>query len=330
MKYSIVIPVFNEEKNIPLLLPMLTSALVELPPSEIIIVDDGSRDGTFEALKKEGKNIPTLRVIRLYKNSGQTAALQAGIDSATTDIIVTLDGDTENNPYDIPALLAKLGEGYDVVSGWRQNRWSDQKLLRRLPSRLANSLISKITGLPLHDYGCTLKAYRTEILRPVRLYGEMHRFIPAFASWYGARVTEIPVSYQPRKFGKSNYGFSRVFRVLLDLLLIRFLERYMHRPIHFFGKIGTYALLIGGVSGCTAIGLKIIHSRDFVETPLPIFSAMFIIIGLQFILMGILAEIVMRTYYESQNRTTYMIRETFHTGRVHHHALDKGLHSKER
>ncbi len=309
MKLSIVIPLFNEAPSVSHLVDALKNALAKQSKYEIIIVDDGSKDATWNELSKCGETFPELKSIRLFRNAGQTTALQAGIDASSGEIVVTLDGDLENNPADIDRLLEKLDEGYDVVSGWRKDRWKGNTFTRRIPSKIANALISYMTGLKLHDYGCTLKAYRREYLTPLRLYGEMHRFIPAYASWYGARIAEIPVRYTPRRFGKSHYGMGRIFRVLLDLLLIRFLEKYMHRPIHFFGGAGAISLAIGGVAGFLAIVLKIIHLRDFVSTPLPIFSAMFLIIGIQFILMGILAEILMRTYFESQGRTTYIIRE---------------------
>lgn len=307
---SVVVPVFNERENIEPLAVELSRALAELAvPFEILIVDDGSTDGTFEELRRVASATPGLRAVRFSRNFGQTAALAAGIARARYGVIVTIDGDLENDPADIKTVLAKLNEGYDIVSGWRRSRWADQKLTRRLPSRVANWLISKISGVYLHDYGCTLKAYRTEVVNTVKLYGDMHRFIPAYAQWRGARVVEVPVGYRPRKFGKSKYGFSRTFRVLLDLVFMKFLLSYMNRPIHFFGGIGLASLLLGFLAAGWAIALKVLGLRTFVATPLPIFSALFTIVGFQFLVMGVLAEIIMRTYYESQKKTTYDVRE---------------------
>jgi dolichol-phosphate mannosyltransferase len=308
-RLSVLVPVYNESQSLPGLFNALSQALAGQAPYEIILIDDGSHDDSFAVMCRAAAADPAIKVLRFFHNTGQTAALQAGIDYAQGEIIVTIDSDLENDPADIPRLLAKLDEGYDIVSGWRQNRWKKNRFTRRLPSLIANQLISRITGVHLNDYGCTLKAYRSRILKQLRLYGEMHRFIPAYGAWYGARVTEMPVGYAPRKFGRSNYGISRTFRVLLDLLLIRFLRRYLHRPIHFFGGIGALTLALGFIAGGTSVFLKFVHLRDFVETPLPIFSALLIIVGVQFILMGILAEIMMRTYFESQRRSSYTIRD---------------------
>jgi glycosyltransferase involved in cell wall biosynthesis len=224
-------------------------------------------------------------------------------------VLIPMDADLENDPADIAKLLEKLDEGYDVVSGWRRDRWKGHFLTRKLPSVTANWLISFITGVHLHDYGCTLKVYRADVFRDIKLYGEMHRFIPAYASWRGARVGEIAVNHRPRKYGTSNYGISRSFRVLLDLLLIRFLFRYMNRPIHFFGTVGFASLALGGLAGFGAIVLKF-YGISLISTPLPVLSALFIIVGMQFIGMGILAEMLMRVYYESQDKTPHTIRET--------------------
>ncbi len=311
MKLSIVLPVYNEAKSLPQLFEELTQVLATLPHSwEIVAVNDGSKDNTYEVLRGLAKKDTRIKAIDFLVNAGQTAALRAGIDHATGDILVPMDSDLENDPADIPHLLAKLDEGFDVVSGWRKDRWQGSFVTRKMPSTLANWLISRITNTHLHDYGCTLKAYRAEVIKDTMLYGEMHRFIPAYASWRGAKVTEIVVNHRPRKFGKSNYGISRTFRVLLDLLLIRFLHKYMSRPIHFFGGVGFISLGLGTLAGCAAIVLKVLDLRSFVATPLPTFSALFIIVGVQFIGMGILAEMLMRIYYESQKKMPYTVRES--------------------
>ncbi len=306
---SAVFPVYNERENINPLVERLLSVLGRREELfELIGVDDGSRDRSFEELTRIAGREPRLKVIQFSRNFGQTAALAAGIAAARGDVIVTIDSDLENDPEDIPRLLEKLKEGYDVVSGWRQGRWNDRVLARKLPSLIANWLISRIGGLRLHDYGCTLKAYRREAIAGVPLYGEMHRFIPAYLYWKGARVAEIPVKYRPRIHGTSKYGLSRIFRVVLDLLLIKFLTRYMNRPIHFFGGVGLFAFFIGCAAGTGAVMLKIISGRSLIRTPLPILSALFIIVGIQLIIMGVLAEMVMRTYYESQKKTPYHIK----------------------
>jgi glycosyltransferase involved in cell wall biosynthesis len=278
-KLSIITPIYNEEKNIPLLFNELTFALGKITPDyEIIAVNDGSKDESFKALSEAAKKDARFKVVNFRMNRGQTAAISAGIEHSSGEILVTIDSDLENDPKDIARLLEKMEEGYDVVSGWRKDRWKGSYLKRKLPSMTANWLISKITRVPLHDYGCILKAYKREVIADTRLYGEMHRFIPAYASWHGARVAEIEVSQRQRIHGKSNYGFSRTFKVLLDLVLVRFLDKYMNKPIHFFGGIGFVASFLGIISGLLSVFLKIIGSRDFVETPLPIFSALLIIL----------------------------------------------------
>lgn len=310
MKLSIVIPVYNEAGNLEALLKELFSVLSETESSyEIIAVDDSSRDESFTILSQIAALRKELKVIRFQANFGQTAAISSGIAHSLGEIIVLMDSDLENDPHDIPKLLEKIGGGYDVVSGWRKERWKKRFLTRKLPSICANWLISKITGVKLHDYGCTLKAYRREVLTGVQLYGEMHRFIPAYAYWRGAKVTEISVNFRERLAGKSNYGISRTVSVLLDLVLIKFLDKYMNKPMHFFGGIGLSSFLLGLVAGSSAIALKILGMRDFVETPLPILTALFIVVGVQLIVMGVIAEILMRTYYESQNKRPYHIKE---------------------
>lgn len=310
MKLSIILPIYNEAKSIPQLLKELTEVLSALPHEyEIIAVNDGSKDESITTLTTSAKQDSHIKVIDFLVNTGQTAALRAGIDHATGDVLIPMDSDLENDPKDIIKLLDKLREGFDVVSGWRQGRWKGSYFTRKLPSMTANFLISRITRVHLHDYGCTLKAYKREVLSDVKLYGEMHRFIPAYASWRGASVTEVVVHHRPRKYGKSNYGIGRSFRVLLDLLLIRFLFQFMNRPIHFFGSIGFISLALGVLAGLLAIFLRLVYDMSLITTPLPTFSTLLVIVGVQFIGMGILAEILMRIYYESQDKTPYTIRE---------------------
>lgn len=309
VEVSVVIPVFNEEENIPRLLEKLDSVLAGLNKScEIVIIDDGSRDGTFAVLKGLREKFGKLRIVRLRTNFGQTAALAAGFDQAKGEIIITMDGDLQNDPEDIPKLLDKVEEGYDVVSGWRRRR-KDPFISRRLPSILANKLISWITGVHLHDYGCTLKAYRREIIKHIELYGQMHRFIPALASWVGASITEVEVNHFPRRFGKSKYGISRTIAVILDLITVKFLLRYSTSPIQIFGFVG----FISGAAGfILAFYLSI--QRLFFAIPLagrPILwlAILLILIGVQFISMGLLGELQARTYHESQAKPIYIIKE---------------------
>ena len=311
MKLSIVVPVYNEARALPELFSRIQKTLAGTHyVYEIIAVDDGSTDDSWKTLTASAEKYSELRLVRFARNAGQTAALSAGISRATGDVVVPIDSDLENDPADILRLVAKIEAGSDVVSGWRKNRWADSPLQRRLPSHIANWLISKISGVYLHDYGCTLKAYRRELLLGVHLYGEMHRFIPAYASWKGAKVDELEVSYRPRPYGVSNYGISRTFRVLLDLVLLKFLTKYMNRPMHFFGGIGFGSLTIGVVCGISSIVLRVMGLRHFVETPLPVLSALFIIVGVQLVAMGVLSEMIMRTYYESQGATPYAVKET--------------------
>jgi dolichol-phosphate mannosyltransferase len=262
----------------------------------------------MDVLRASASNDRRIKVIDLKKNYGQTAAINAGIQNAKGDIIVLMDSDLENLPSDIPMMVDKLNEGYDVVSGWRKARWEGQFLTRKLPSLMANSIISKISSVKLHDYGCTLKVYRADVLSEVRLYGQMHRFIPVYCKWQGGRVTEVAVNYQPRKFGKSNYGISRTYKVILDLILIKFLEKYMQRPIHFFGGIGFLSFFAGIATFGLATYFKVTGQKDFVETPLPVFTMMFFTIGVLMILLGVVAEVLMRTYFESQNKFPFSIK----------------------
>ncbi|RYC67693.1 glycosyltransferase family 2 protein [Spirosoma sordidisoli] len=305
---SVIVPIYNESKSIPILFDTLESAIGQYD-YEIIAVNDGSKDDSLDQLRAVCTRNPRVKAINFKRNFGQTAAINAGIQHASGEVIVLIDSDLENDPNDIPNLIARLDEGYDVVSGWRQNRWKNEFLTRKLPSMTANKLISSISGVRLHDYGCTLKAYRREVIKDVTLYGQMHRFIPVYCAWQGGRVTEQPVNYQPRRFGKSNYGIFRTYKVLLDLVLIKFLEKYMQRPIHFFGGAGILAFLVAFVATLLATYFKITGEKDLVETPLPTIASMFFIVGIQLILMGVMAEILMRTYYESQHKTTYTVKE---------------------
>ncbi len=306
-RLSVVIPLFNEEENVALLLAELLGALRALGRSfEVLCVDDGSSDGTFAALSRAAEREPALRVIRFRRNFGQTAAMSAGIEAARGEVIVPMDGDLQNDPADIARLLAELEKGPDVVSGWRKER-KDRELGRKLPSRIANALISAVSGVRLHDYGCSLKAYRREVLEGVRLYGEMHRFIPVYASWQGARVTELVVNHRPRHAGRSKYGLGRTLKVLLDLLVVKFLASYLSRPIYFFGGAGLASFLGAVLSFGAAIYFKLTGAKDLVETPLPLLAVAFVLAGVVCVLMGVLAELVVRTYYESQGRRPYLV-----------------------
>ena len=310
MKLSIDIPVYNEEDNIPLLHERVHSALEDAGVSyEVIIVNDGSTDRTGDRLRSIAEKDPKLKVVNFRRNFGQTAAMMAGIDYASGDIVVGLDGDLQNDPADIPRLVAKLEEGYDVVSGWRRDR-KDAALRRNLPSRIANWLISKLSGVALHDYGCTLKAYRRDVIKGVRLYGEMHRFIPIYASWQGGLVTEIPVNHSPRIHGRSKYGLERIIKVVLDLIVVKFLASYANKPIYVFGGFGLISIGIAFVAGVLAVYLKLFQGVSFISTPLPLLVALAFITGVMSILMGLIAEIIMRTYYESQGKQVYLVRDT--------------------
>jgi glycosyltransferase involved in cell wall biosynthesis len=305
---SVIIPIFNEEKSIPILIDSLSNVLKDVD-HEIIAINDGSKDKSLDVLKEIAGNNQNLKILNFRKNSGQTAAINAGIQHATKDIFIFIDSDLENDPNDIPKLLNKLDEGFDVVSGWRKNRWKGEFITRKLPSKLANALISYVSNVKLHDYGCTLKAYRKEVIEDVILYGEMHRFIPVYCKWQGGKVSEVEVNYQPRQFGSSNYGITRTFRVVLDLVLIKFFDKYMNKPMHFFGGAGLLSLLGCIVSMMIAIFFKVTGQKDFVQTPLPLISMMFFILGILFILMGVISEMLMRTYYESQGKKSYSINE---------------------
>jgi len=306
---SIVIPIFNEEENIEALYSRLKEILEGLGVDyEIIMVDDGSTDGSFKIFKGLQAKDPLLRVVRLRRNFGQTAAFAAGFDYAQGEVIVTLDADLQNDPADIPALLAKIEEGYDVVSGWRVER-KDPFLSRRLPSMVANFLISQVTGVRLHDYGCSLKAYRREVIENIDLYGELHRFIPALASWMGISLAEVPVSHQERRFGRSKYGLSRTIKVLLDLLTVRFLLSYSTRPIHIFGSLGLFSFLAGILLGGYLTYIKFAYHQDIGGRPLLLLAILLMVVGIQTVTMGLLGELIVRTYYEARDKPTYAVRE---------------------
>jgi len=305
---SVVIPVYNEEDNVAALHAQIRAALDALArPSEIVLVNDGSRDGTAAALDALAASDPGLTVVHLRRNFGQTAAMAAGFDLARGAVIVAMDGDLQNDPADISLLLAKLDEGYDVVSGWRRNR-RDKWLTRLVPSRIANWLISSLTGVKLHDYGCSLKAYRREILRDVHLYGEMHRFIPALAHWAGGSVAEVAVSHRARTAGKSKYGLGRTTRVLLDLLTVKFLLSYSTKPIHVFGPPGLLAVLVGVGLGLYLTFVKLVEGYNIGHRPLLMLAVLLVLTGAQFITMGLLGEIQARTYYEATGRPPYAVR----------------------
>jgi glycosyltransferase involved in cell wall biosynthesis len=314
MKVSIILPIYNEVENIPILYKELRTVFDTGFPGdkmnyEIIAVNDASTDGSLTELKKIAANDKNVKVINFRFNSGQTAAMSAGIKNATGEIIIPMDADLQNDPADIPKFLAKIADGYDVVSGWRRAR-KDDMILRKIPSVAANWLIRTITGVHIHDYGCSMKAYRRDIIQGVNLYGEMHRFIPAYTAWHGGKVTEIVVNHRARIHGTTKYGISRTFKVILDLILVKFLSKYMNRPIHFFGGLGFISLGLGIIAALWAIILKLLHLKDLITTPLPIFAALFIIVGVQLAAMGVIAEMVMRVYYESQDKAPYRIDDT--------------------
>ena len=307
---SIVIPMFNEVANAELLYLRLKPVLDELDrSSEIILIDDGSTDGTFDVLLRLHESDDRVRIVRLRRNFGQSAGFAAGFDMAQGEAIITMDGDLQNDPADIPRLLEKVDEGFDVVSGWRVNR-RDKYLTRRIPSKMANALISKVTGVKLHDYGCSLKAYRQEVVKNVRLYGELHRFIPALASWMGICIAEIPVNHFPRRFGKSKYGLNRTVKVFLDLLTVKFLLDYATRPIQIFGLGGLLSLGAGLALAVYLTIQRLVFHQGLRDRPALLLAILLIMLGVQLITMGLLGELVVRTYHESQNKPIYVIRNT--------------------
>ena len=306
---SLIIPVKNEAENLPLLYDAIKQALKSIKQSwEVVFVDDGSEDQSLNVLSSLVKEDPEcIRVVVFRRNFGQTAAIAAGIDYADGETIVLLDADMQNDPADIPRLLEKLDEGYDLVSGWRKDR-KDNQITRTLPSRIANGVISWVTGVYLHDYGCTLKAYRRDVLGGFRLYGEMHRFIPVFAHSVGARIAEIPVSHHPRKFGTANYGLERTAKVILDLFTVKFLLDYSHKPIRLFGGAGAGLMLLGAADLLFLFIRRTFFGVPAFSSPLLLIGVMFFIMGFQSILMGLIAELLARTYHESQRKPTYTVR----------------------
>jgi len=308
VELSVVVPVLNEEESLPLLYQRLTEVLTENNYRyEIIVVDDGSTDSSFDILQALQTEDERLRVVQFRRNYGQTAAFAAGFDRARGDVVITIDADLQNDPADIPALLAEMDEGYDVVSGWRVDR-QDRFLDRRLPSMVANWMISWTTGVHLHDYGCSLKAYRREVLGDVQLYGELHRFLPALAHAAGGRVTEIPVSHYPRRFGKAKYGLSRTIKVFLDILAVRFLMSYSTRPIHIFGLLGLFSFLVGLALLSYLAVVRLFLLQPIGDRPLTLLGILLTMLGVQLITSGLLAELVVRTYYESQGKPIYTVR----------------------
>ncbi len=309
MDISVIVPVLNEEESLPILHRSLSQVLqAHGYRYEIIMIDDGSTDRSFEIMRDLAAQDEHLRVVRFRRNYGQTAAFAAGFDRARGEVVITIDADLQNDPADIPALMDKMAEGYDVVSGWRVNR-QDRFLDRRLPSIIANGLIRWATGVPIHDNGCSLKAYRREVLRDVRLYGEMHRFLPALAYAVGARVTEIPVRHHPRRYGKAKYGLSRTVKVLLDIIAVRFLMSYSTRPIHIFGLLGLLSFGLGAVILLYLAVVRLFFLQPIADRPLVMLGILLTMLGVQLITSGLLAEMVIRTYYESQGKPIYTVRE---------------------
>jgi glycosyltransferase involved in cell wall biosynthesis len=307
-KISIVVPIYNERENIQSFVAALAAAMESTGEEyEVLLINDGSTDGSEALLDQFPEQDPRIRVIHFRRNFGQTAAMAAGFDHASGNLLIPMDADMQNDPQDIPAILTKLREGYDVVSCWRKDR-QDAWFSRKLPSWFANKLISYISKVPLHDYGCTLKGYRREVVEHVRLYGEMHRFIPVYASWAGAKVTEIPVQHHPRTFGKSKYGLSRTFKVILDLVTVKLLGSYSTKPMYFFGSIGLFSCLGGLLCSLLTLFDKYFNQVKAHNNPLLLLAVFLFIVGIQFILMGLIAELIMRTYFESQHKTPYIVR----------------------
>jgi glycosyltransferase involved in cell wall biosynthesis len=310
MSVSVIVPIYNEFDNIPLLHTAVTKVMQSLgKPYELILVNDGSTDGTLAALEVLSKRDPCVKVIEFRKNYGQTAAMQAGIQAASMESIILLDGDLQNDPDDIPMMLAKLDEGFDLVHGWRRYR-QDTFINRKLPSKVANWLISRVTGFPVHDLGCTLKAIRTEIAQELQLYGEMHRFIPILAHWRGARCVEVETRHHPRRFGKSKYGISRTTRVLLDLMTVKYFIQYVVSPMKLFGSIGLISFLVGFASGGATLWMKLSQGIDMTGNPLLLLTAMSVMMGVQFLFFGMLGELCSRIYFAAQRQTNYTIRRT--------------------
>ncbi len=306
---SIVIPIYNEYDSLPVLLEAVTQVLDTLAlSSEIICIDDGSTDGSSDQLRRLAPLNPRLRAVILRRNYGQTAAMSAGFDHARGEIIITMDGDLQNDPADIPRLLAQLDQGYDLVSGWRKDR-QDNTLTRLIPSKIANLLIGRVTGVDLHDYGCSLKAYRAEVIHDMNLYGELHRFLPALAFIEGARITEIPVTHHARRYGTSKYGLGRTLRVVMDLLTVYFMKKFLTKPMHIFGTLGLVSMAAGIVIGSYLTLVKVLGGQDIGDRPLLVLAVVLLLAGIQLFSFGLLAEVMMRTYHESQQRPIYRVRE---------------------
>jgi glycosyltransferase involved in cell wall biosynthesis len=311
---SIVIPVYNEADALVDLGQGVRQELTRLgQPWEIIFINDGSIDASAKILDRLADSDQRIRVIHFKRNSGQTAAMMAGFDFAQGDVIIPLDGDGQNDPADIPRMLNLIDQGFDVVSGWRKDR-QDNVIQRNIPSILANRLISAVSGVRLHDFGCSLKAYKRQVVDGIRLYGEMHRFLPIYASWHGAKIAELVVNHHPRRTGESKYGFERVFKVLLDLLVVKFLDRVASKPMYLFGGCGVFSLAVSGIAFLWMVYLKFSHNISFIMTPLPLMVVMTFMIAMMCILLGLLAEMIMRTFYESQGKSVYNIRETRNFG----------------
>ena len=306
---SVIIPIFDEEENIKPLYSELKTALGALNKVyEIIFIDDGSRDNSFSILKTIAQQDKTVKIVRFGRNYGQTAALAAGFNHAQGNTLITMDGDLQNDPQDIPNLLNKMQEGYDIVSGWRRKR-QGPLFTKKLPSWTANWLISVITGVHLRDYGCTLKAYKKEAVKNINLYGEMHRFLPALASWNGVSIAELAVRHRARKYGRTKYGLSRISKVVLDLITVKFLLSFSTKPIQLFGIWGFFSLFFGGISGLAVVLMKILQNKDMTGNPLLYLTILFFIVGIQFIMFGLLGEIMARIYHESRNHPTYTVKE---------------------
>jgi len=307
---SVIVPVYNEADNLETFLESVVAVMDRQKYRyEIIFVNDGSTDGSAEILTSIAERQQHCKVVHFRRNFGQTAAMMAGLDYSSGDVIVPIDADSQNDPEDIPRLLEKLNEGYDVVSGWRKNR-KDAKLTRNFPSWLANKLISRISGVRLSDYGCTLKAYNRSIVEHVKLYGEMHRFLPIYAAWAGAKTTEIPVNHKPRLVGESKYGLERILKVPLDLMVVKFLHNYSQKPIYVFGGFGLFNHALAVLTFAVMVYFKYWGGKSFIETPLPLLAVLFILMGFISMLMGLIAELTIRTYHESQDKRTYLVRST--------------------